>query len=68
MEQRQVKKGLRVWVTNPAKVPAGQRPFGTVVRIADEFGDTKLPSIAVRFDGDEGQVVGGFEPSDLDFE
>lgn len=67
MRLNDIRKGLRVWITNPQKVPAGYLPYGTVIRVQDHIGDHAVLNIGVLLD-EEGHVVGGLRPEDLDFE
>lgn len=67
MQLSSIRKGLRVWITNEAKVPRGYLPYGTVIRVHDHHGDHPLLNIGVLLD-QEGHVVGGLRPEDLDFE
>jgi len=67
MRLNDIHKGLRVWITNPAKVPLGYLPYGTVTRVFDHLGDHPVLNIGVLLD-QEGHVVGSLRPEDLDFE
>lgn len=67
MQLNEIRKGLRVWVTNESKVPPGLLPYGTVIRTHDFYGDHPLQNIAVLLD-EEGHLVVGLKPEDLDFE
>lgn len=66
MELTKIRKGLRVWITNPQKVPLGELPYGAVQRVHDEFCGQYLLSICVMLDN--GSFIGGLQPDDLDYE
>lgn len=67
MQLKEISIGLRVWITNGSRVPPRVLPYGKVTRIYDFYGDHPLQSIAVLLD-EEGHLVAGLKPEDLDFE
>lgn len=67
MQLKEIRKGLRVWITNESKIPLGLLPYGTVSRVYDFYGDHPLQNVAVLLD-EEGHLVVGLTPEDLDFE
>ena len=55
MRLNEIRKGLRVWITNPMKVPVGYLPYGTVIRMFDHLGEHAILNIGVLLD-QEGHV------------